>query len=111
MLKAVAPELEHKTEAGGVRLGVPADTAAGRAGELLETVADAVLVQEQVAPGVELLVSVAGGRDDWPPVLTVGWGGTGTEIHHDVAHALAPVSPTTAQNLLEALPAGGRTVP
>lgn len=103
VLKAIAPGLEHKTEAGGVRLGVTGATAAGRATELLGTVATAVLVQEQVAPGVELLVSVDGGRDGWPPVLTVGWGGTGTEIHHDVAHALAPVDAATARDLLASL--------
>ncbi|MCD2194643.1 acetate--CoA ligase family protein [Actinomycetospora endophytica] len=103
VLKAVAAGLEHKTEAGGVRLGVTADTATGQAADLLAGVADTVLVQEQVAPGVELLVAVDGGRDGWPPVLTVGHGGTGTEIHRDVAHALAPVSPTTARELLASL--------
>jgi acetate---CoA ligase (ADP-forming) len=103
VLKAVAPGLEHKTEAGGVRLGVTGAGAEREAADLLAGVARAVLVQEQVAPGIELLVSVDGGRDGWPPVLTVGHGGTGTEIHRDVAHALAPVSATTARDLLASL--------
>lgn len=105
VLKAVAPGLEHKTEAGGVRLGVIAEDAEAQAADLLATVpgASAVLVQEQVAPGVELLVSVDGGRDGWPPVLSVGWGGTETEIHRDIAQALAPVTPATARALLRSL--------
>lgn len=105
VLKAVAPGLEHKTEAGGVRLGVTAATAEAQAADLLAIVpgATGVLVQEQVAPGVELLVSVDGGRDGWPPVLSVGWGGTQTEIHRDIATALAPVTPQTARELLTRL--------
>lgn len=105
VLKAVAPGLEHKTEAGGVRLGVTARTAAHEAADLLAAVpgAAAVLVQGQAPPGVELLVSVDGGRDGWPPVLTVGHGGTGTEVHRDVAHALAPVTAATARALLTSL--------
>ncbi|ORB19066.1 hypothetical protein BST36_23010 [Mycolicibacterium moriokaense] len=105
VLKAVAPELEHKTEAGAVRLGVSAANAETVAAHLSRTVpgARAVLVQQQVAAGVELLVSVDGGRDGWPPVLTVGWGGTHTEIHHDIAHALAPVTSATAREILGSL--------
>ncbi|GAA4840331.1 acetate--CoA ligase family protein [Actinomycetospora corticicola] len=104
-LKAVAPGLEHKTEAGAVRLGVDVAGAADEAAALLARVpgAEAVLVQEMVPPGVELLVSVDGGRDNWPPVVTVGRGGTETELHHDLAHALAPVTADTARALLDSL--------
>jgi acyl-CoA synthetase (NDP forming) len=105
VLKAVAPGLEHKTEAGGVRMDVTVETAEAEAADLFATVPGtaAVLVQERIRPGVELLVAVDGGRDGWPPVLTVGWGGTETEIHRDLAHALAPVSPATARELLSSL--------
>lgn len=99
VLKAEGPE--HKTEAGGVRLGVTAADAPAVHAELsgLSGVTG-VLVQEQVPQGVELLVAVDGGRDGWPPVLTVGHGGTATEVHRDVAHALAPVTPETARAML-----------
>ncbi|MDL5159076.1 acetate--CoA ligase family protein [Actinomycetospora termitidis] len=105
VLKAVASGLEHKTDAGAVRLAVVGKDAEREAADLLDSVpgAEAVLVQEMVPPGVELLVSVDGGRGGWPPVLTVGRGGTETELHHDVAHALAPASPTTARTLLDSL--------
>ena len=102
VLKAVAPGLEHKTEAGGVRLGVPAERAAEVFDELAAAVPglDAVLVQRAVPAGLELLAGVAGGRDGWPPVLTVGLGGTATEVHRDVATALAPLTPADARALL-----------
>ncbi|MDD7938795.1 acetate--CoA ligase family protein [Actinomycetospora lutea] len=99
-----AEGLEHKTEARAVRLGVTtADAAAVHAELAALPGATGVLVQEQVPAGVELLVAVDGGRDGWPPVLTVGHGGTATEVHRDVVHALAPVTPETARTLLGAL--------
>ncbi len=105
VLKAVAPGLEHKTDAGGVRLDVTPSEAAGVHAELAATVPglEGVLVQQRVLAGMELLVAVDGGRGGWPPVLTVGHGGTATEVHHDVAHALAPVTPATARALLASL--------
>ncbi|GAA4871356.1 acetate--CoA ligase family protein [Actinomycetospora straminea] len=96
--------LPHKTEAGAVRLDVPTDAAASVHAELAALPgATGVLVQERVPDGVELLVSVDGGRDGWPPVLTVGHGGTATEVHRDVVHALAPVTPATARSMLASL--------
>ncbi|GLZ48589.1 CoA-binding protein [Actinomycetospora sp. NBRC 106375] len=99
-----AEGLDHKTEAGAVRLGVRSDDAAAVHAELTGLPGvTGVLVQEQVPSGVELLVAVDGGREGWPPVLTVGHGGTATEVHHDVAHALAPVDEATARALLRSL--------
>ncbi|MEJ2861025.1 acetate--CoA ligase family protein [Actinomycetospora flava] len=96
-----AEGLDHKTEAGGVRLGVTTATAAAVHAELAALPGvTGVLVQEQVPSGVELLVAVDGGRDGWPPVLTVGHGGTATEVHRDVVHALAPVTLETARAML-----------
>lgn len=105
VLKAVAPGLEHKTEAGAVRLGVAAAQAGAVFAELAAAVPDldGVLVQRLVPTGFELLVGATGGRDGWPPVLTVGLGGTGTEIHRDLATALTPIGPDGALALLREL--------
>ncbi len=104
-LKAVAPGLEHKTELGGVRLDVTPDRAAAEAEDLFASVPGvrAVLVQEQVPAGVELLVSVTAPAEGWPGILTVGRGGTEVELHRDLVHALAPVSAETARALLSSL--------
>jgi acyl-CoA synthetase (NDP forming) len=105
VLKAVAPGLEHKTEAGAVRLDVPASQAGVVFAELAAAVPDldGVLVQRMVPAGFELLVGATGGQDGWPAVLTVGLGGTGTEVHRDLATALAPIGPDGALALLREL--------
>lgn len=101
-LKAVAPGLEHKVDAGGVRLGVPASDAAAGYVELAAAVPGltGVLVQQMAPAGLELLVGATAGRNGWPPVLTVGLGGTATEVHHDIVTALAPVAPEEALGML-----------
>jgi acyl-CoA synthetase (NDP forming) len=62
-----------------------------------------VLVQEMVPPGVELILATIAGRDGFPPVITVGFGGITTEIYRDVASGLAPVSPDDAYRMLRSL--------
>jgi acetate---CoA ligase (ADP-forming) len=90
-MKVQAAALQHKTEVGGLLLGVP-DEAAVRAawGELTARVAatgveqvDGILVEEMAAPGLEL---VLGGRRHplWGPVLLVGLGGIWVEALGDV---------------------------
>ena len=83
VLKGLGPA--HKTEAGAVRLGVRDVSAeAPMAG------VDGYLAEE-MAVGVELLVGLR--RDPiHGVVLTVGWGGTATEIIADTATLVAPVS-------------------
>lgn len=105
VLKAVAPGLDHKSDAGGVRLGVSSDRAGAVFAELAASVPrlSGVLVQRMAAPGLELLVGASGGRDGWPPLLTVGLGGTAAEVHRDVATALAPVTPEQARALMREL--------
>ena len=105
VLKAVAPGLDHKSDAGGVRLGVSSDRAGAVFAELAASVPrlSGVLVQRMAAPGLELLVGASGGRDGWPPLVTVGLGGTAAEVYRDVATALAPVTPEQARTLLREL--------
>lgn len=111
VLKVQSRDLGHKSEAGGVRVGVPATEAVPQAREMLAAVGDSaprarvdgVLVQELVGGGVELLVGVRGARGGYPPVVTAGTGGTATELHGDVVSALAPLTGTGAAALLRRL--------
>ncbi|MEY8040353.1 acetate--CoA ligase family protein [Saccharopolyspora cebuensis] len=111
VLKVQSADLAHKSEVGGVRVGVPAGEAAATARAMLAAVTDAapaaaldgVLVQELLPRGVELLVSVRGAEHGYPPLVTVGWGGTATELHRDVVSALGPVDPAGATALLRRL--------
>ena len=97
------PELTHKSDVGGVRLGL-ADEAAVR-----EAVADllglaegaGVLLQSQ-HEGAELLVG--GLRDpEFGPVVMAGLGGVLVETWRDVQLAVAPVSEAEAVGLLRSL--------
>lgn len=95
-------DIEHKTEAGAVRLDLR-DEAALRAACAAMTVATkGFLVQSMVKGGVELVVGVR--RDPQVgPVLLVGMGGVLVEVLRDTTLALAPVGKAEARRMLERL--------
>ncbi|WP_220389063.1 acetate--CoA ligase family protein [Saccharopolyspora kobensis] len=111
VLKVQSPDLAHKSDVGGVLVGVRAEQAGRAAQDMLDAVTagapqariDGVLVQEVLPPGVELLVGVQGGKHGYPPVVTVGMGGTTTELYSDVASALGPLDSGQAVALLRRL--------
>jgi acyl-CoA synthetase (NDP forming) len=101
VIKADAPGLIHRTEVGGVRLGVPDAAAVRRACAELAAGAGAhrFVVQEQVARGVELIAGVR--RDEvFGPVIAVGTGGVLAEVIRDVSVRLAPLSAGEAREML-----------
>jgi ATP-grasp domain len=82
----------HKTEVGGVRVGLHADSLAACFDELAALGDGTVLVVEQVSMDVELIVGAM--RDEqFGIVITVGLGGVLTEALNDVAVMLAPTEP------------------
>jgi hypothetical protein len=101
--KVASERLVHKTEAGGVRLGL-ADEAAVRAAvrDLLALDAGArVLLQAQVS-GQEVIVG--GFRDPQAgPVVMVGLGGVFVEVLADVVFRLAPIDEEEAAEALGSL--------
>ncbi len=110
-LKIVSPDITHKTEVGGVALGLR-DARAVReaAAAMLARVAverpqatiRGLLVEAMAPTGKELLLG--GVRDpQWGPVLMVGLGGIYVEVMGDTAVCLAPVSPDEAATLLDEL--------
>lgn len=100
VLKAVVPGLLHKTEAGGVALDVTPESAAA-AYDRLAALGGAVLVEEMVTGGVELLVGVA--PSPLGQALTVGGGGVLTEVLDDVAVRLLPVGAADVRDMLAEL--------
>jgi acyl-CoA synthetase (NDP forming) len=92
VLKAQASELTHKSDAGGVVVGIGDDDTLALAWNRLhrnvadarpDLVLDGVLVEAMAKPGLELVI---GGRRDpaWGPVLMVGLGGIWIETLKDV---------------------------
>jgi acetyl coenzyme A synthetase (ADP forming)-like protein len=108
-LKAVAPRLVHKTEAGAVRLGIDgADQVRAAAAEMAETVAargypvEGFLVQRMVGDGVELLVGVVHDAS-FGPVVACGAGGTAVELLKDVAVRITPLTDRDAAEMIRSL--------
>ncbi len=100
VLKTDEPAIPHKSDAGGVVLGLsgPAELAAAYA-DLAARLGPRVLVCETVPGGVELALGLA--RDPaLGPLLVVGAGGVLVEAIADRAVALPPVSEPTARQLL-----------
>ncbi|GAC1537320.1 MAG: acetate--CoA ligase family protein [Acidimicrobiales bacterium] len=110
-MKLHAPELAHKSDVGGVALGVTAADAAATFDRLLGAARDhgvdaaGVQLQQMVPSGLELIVGVVRATDGFPPLLTVGMGGVTTEIYRDVVSAFAPVGRNEAVAMLGRLQA------
>jgi acyl-CoA synthetase (NDP forming) len=101
-----AVELEHKSDAGAVVLGVSSDEELDSVvGGLLARFPETALSVEAMASlpsSVELLVGAV--RDPrFGPVVLVGLGGIYTEVLADTATALAPVSVEEAAGLVSEL--------
>lgn len=114
-VKIVSADIPHKTEYGGVALGLGsaeavrsavAEMASGIARRLPEAKVAGFLVSEMVVGGVETIVGVH--RDPaFGPVVTFGLGGTIVELIKDTACALAPLSEAEAMAMVGKL----RTAP
>jgi acetyl coenzyme A synthetase (ADP forming)-like protein len=107
--KAISPDVLHKSDVGGVVLGL--DSAAAVAAAVETLVArlhkggarlDGILLQRQVRGGLEALVGVTT-DPTFGPLVVCGLGGTLVEVLHDVAFRLPPVSDVDATEMLAAL--------
>lgn len=101
VLKVVAPDVVHKSDRGGVHLGVPVAEVGAAFRELREAfpTASGVYVQELLPPGQEVIVGIV--RDPtFGPLVMFGLGGVFVEALGDVAFALAPLSPHQAEALV-----------
>jgi acetyl coenzyme A synthetase (ADP forming)-like protein len=108
-IKAIAPGLLHKSDVGGVRLGIRGGAAAARAAREIAAAVRAAghqpvgyLVQSMAAEGVEMLVGVTA-DPDWGPVVACAAGGRAVELLGDVQSRLAPLSRGDARDMLRAL--------
>ena len=104
VLKLESPEVVHKTEVGGVVLGLDSAERVEHAGtELLAKgpAGSKLLVQEMVG-GTEVIL---GARVDpqYGPFVMVGLGGIFVEVLKDVALRLIPVTDEDAQAMLRQL--------
>ena len=110
-LKVRSPDITHKTEVGGVRLGLrsAAEVATATAEMLARVTAarpaatiEGVLVQPMVEGGKELLLGMV--RDSqFGPTVVVGFGGIYVEVLKDTAMRLCPLQVSEARAMLDEL--------
>lgn len=111
VLKVESADLVHKTDFGGVRVGVQNAEAVRTAFDQLSTNAeraqpgvalDGVLVQQMVRAGRELIVGFT--RDPaFGPLVMFGLGGILTEATRDVVFGLAPIRPSDATEMVQGI--------
>ena len=108
VLKVVSREITHKSDAGGVRLGITTPEETGEAYDQIhrsvsekcpEAVIEGVTVQKAARPGIEVIVGMF--KDSqFGPVLMFGLGGIWVEILKDVSFRIVPLTRRDACSLI-----------
>jgi acetate---CoA ligase (ADP-forming) len=109
--KAVSPDVLHKSDVGGVVVGLENRDDVARAVDLLEERMagrgfrlEGILLQREVKGGIEALVGVTT-DPTFGPLLVCGLGGVLVEILRDVAFHLSPVTDVDARTMISRLKA------
>ncbi|MDW7999722.1 MAG: acetate--CoA ligase family protein [Candidatus Nitrosocaldus sp.] len=113
VMKVVSPEILHKTDVGGVRVGVRSEQ------EVREVFNDmhgrlaakydvkGILLERMMPQGVEMIVGLQY-DEQFGPVIMVGLGGIFTEVFRDVSFRMLPITKSDALEMVEEL--NGRKV-
>ena len=106
-LKILSPHISHKSDVGGIALGIEDEESLKRAGaEMLSRVQEAphlplegLLLQRMVSGGREVIL---GGKRDpsFGPVVMFGLGGVYVEVFDDVAFRVAPLTREDAEEMI-----------
>ncbi|MBM4410048.1 MAG: acetyl-CoA synthetase [Chloroflexi bacterium] len=108
VMKIVSPDIAHKSDVGGVTLGLKDAKAVRKAyKEMIERVSDAapnakiagVAIQNMAAQGIEVIVG-ATTDPQFGPVMMFGLGGVFVEVLKDVAFRIVPLEPRDAAQMV-----------
>ena len=108
-LKVNSADILHKTEAGGIRLGLgDAEAVRNAFGDVTANARafdanariDGTVVQEMVSGGVETIVGVSYDAQ-LGPILLFGTGGVMVEVYNDVALRLCPITREDALEMID----------
>jgi len=111
VVKIVSKDIPHKTEIGGVKIGIQtraeleqaiAEVLANAKARAPNAAIEGVLVSEMVRGGFELIAGVVN-DEVFGPVVVVGAGGIYTEILRDTSCRIAPFGESTAREMLDEL--------
>jgi succinyl-CoA synthetase beta subunit len=98
--KVVSPRIVHKSDVGGVAVGVKDEAALREVYERFAAMEGfAGMLVEQMVSGVEVII---GAKIDYQfgPVVLLGIGGTGVEIYKDVAIRMAPLTARDVSSMI-----------
>lgn len=108
VLKILSTDLPHKSDVGGVKVGLADDDAVRQSFQSLAALPDTltqrvrfegVLVQEMVKGGVEVILGAVNDAS-FGPMVMFGAGGIYAEVFEDVAFCPAPMSREDAEALI-----------
>lgn len=107
VMKAVSPQILHKTDVGGVKVGVSSAQEARKVFQdmhrrLSKKGLRGILLEKMVPKGIELIVGIQN-DPQFGPVIMVGMGGVLTEVLKDVSFRMLPITASDARSMLEEL--------
>ena len=112
VMKVVSPQILHKTDVGGVRVGIAGAAEAraafsemhGRLSKKKGVDVKGILLESMVSGegGVEMIVGLQN-DPQFGPVIMAGMGGTLTEVMRDVSFRMLPITEKDARSMLEEL--------
>jgi acyl-CoA synthetase (NDP forming) len=109
VLKIASPDIIHKTDAGGVKVGLKsiaevkkayADIMASARQKYPQAKIEGVSVQTMAKPGIEIIIGMY--KDDqFGPVIMFGLGGIFVEVLKDVSFRLIPIVKRDAEEMIK----------
>ncbi len=109
VMKIISPQIVHKSDAGGVIVGIGSRKAAlgaftkiidGAKAYNPDAQIEGVIVEQQAEPGLELII---GGKTDpaFGKVITFGMGGTMVELMKDVTLRILPITEDEIRQMIK----------
>lgn len=108
VLKVSSPDISHKSDAGGVKVGLADEAQVSEAYDAVmascraafpDAAIEGVMVQDMAPPGLEVIVGMAT-DPQFGPVLMFGLGGVWVEVLKDVSFKIAPLTRDDARAAL-----------
>jgi acyl-CoA synthetase (NDP forming) len=109
VVKIMSPDILHKSDAGGVKVGLTSATEVKNAistmaasPQIRDACIDGYLIEEMAPAGQEIVIG--GLRDpQFGPLVMVGLGGIFVEVLADVSFRICPITRLDAQEMLDEL--------
>jgi len=109
VLKIVSPDIIHKTDVGGVELGLESEEAVRAAFSRItssvrkampEARVEGISVEEMVGEGIEIIIGL-NNDGQFGPVVMFGLGGILTEVLNDVSFRVLPIAQDDARRMIQ----------